>query len=194
MWFTPPERGAAWNSHAVLLSLMHPPRTVRLSPGIASGQSVVAFKAPYAFVPKDGYESAEQESPTEVAFAQEIVHHEEWADESLMRDGSDEKFCLPSQDTRFYSSPRGVDPGSGDIYPCGAGFQGDERLLIKFQRSPCSENMWEDSSELFLRFLLLVIPVCLITFWKRWHKSQQSPAGCFPLFHCTCLKELKHSL
>ncbi|GAA6100926.1 uncharacterized [Tachysurus ichikawai] len=43
-------------------------------------------------------------------------------------------------DTRFYSSPRGEDPGSGDIYPCGAGFQGCERPLIKFQRSPFSEK------------------------------------------------------
>lgn len=46
---------------------------------------------------EDGHESAEQESPTEVAFAQEIVHHKEWADESLMRDGvlMKNSVCLP---------------------------------------------------------------------------------------------------
>lgn len=57
---------------------IHPARLGRgVSAGIASGQSAAAFNAPYAFVQEDGHESAEQESPTEVAFAQEIVHHKE---------------------------------------------------------------------------------------------------------------------
>lgn len=46
-----------------------------------SGHSAAAFNAPYAFVQEDGHKSAEQESPTEVVFVQEIVHHKDGADE-----------------------------------------------------------------------------------------------------------------
>lgn len=126
-------------------------------------------------------------------FVQEMVQHKKmgrWKfDEGRC---SDEKFCLPSRDARFYSSPWGEDPGSGDIYPCGAGFQGGERPLIKFQRSPCSEK---DVGGQYW-----VIPVfpptcdsCLVDNLLKTlaQITAKPPQAVFP---CTCLKKIRASI